>query len=267
MSTTAFTQTGLLSTLREEWDTDLADREHDFAGIGVRTCGHLEAEIRSAKRTPAGPEGTGPSEQDRLLHALLAAAHNGDRTAERVVLQFMLPKAVHLARSCRGLRALTINTGTAFDAVSTAIGAAWESIATYPLNRTERVQANLNMDALLIVNKTMRNVDDEENVDTADLEVTLELQGKSTPFEPEWGDSSFHDLVTVLQWAIDAEALTPDEVRILARFDLAEELEERDALAEELGIHRDSLTRKVYRIRVKLIDAVQACVAEHGVLQ
>ena len=74
---------------------------------------------------------------------------------------------------------------------------------------------------------------------------------------------TFHDLVTVLTWAIDTEALTPDDVRLLARFDLGE-LHERDELAEDLGIGRASLTRRVYRIRVKLMEAVQAHIRENG---
>ncbi|ODU06743.1 MAG: hypothetical protein ABS81_03780 [Pseudonocardia sp. SCN 72-86] len=254
MSTTTPTQTGLLEALRTEWSGSLTDREHDFAGIGIRSCSELELELKAA----AGRE------QDRLLHALLTAGHDGDALAERVALQHMLPKAVHLARTCRGLRALTLSDHTPVDAVSTAIGAMWESIRRYPLNRVEKVKANIGMDALLIVNKSMSPGDPSEHV-TEDvyLEQALQEQGKSATIEPEWGDDTFHDLVTVLTWAIDTEALTPEDVRLLARFDLGE-LHERDELAEDLGIGRASLTRRVYRIRVKLMEAVQAHIRENG---
>lgn len=254
MSTTAPAQTGLLEALRIEWSGSLTDRAHDFPGIGTRSCGELEVELKAA---------TG-REQDRLLHALLTAGHDGDALAERVLLQHMLPKAVHLARTCRGLRALTLSDHTPVDAVSTAIGAMWESIRRYPLNRVEKVKANIGMDALLIVNKSMSPGDPGEHAtEDVHLEQVLQDQGKSAALEPEWGDDTFHDLVTVLTWAIDTEALTPDDVRLLARFDLGE-LHERDELAEDLGIGRASLTRRVYRIRVKLMEAVQAHIRENG---
>lgn len=244
----------LLDRLRTEWDDSVSGRTHDFAGIGIRTCRELEIELKAASWR----------EQDRLLHALVSAGHDGDKLAERVVLQYMLPKAVHLARTCRGLRSLTVVDHSSVDAVGTAIGAMWESIRRYPLNRVEKVKANIGMDALLIVNKSMSPGDPGEHA-TEDiyLEQVLQDQGKSATLEPEFGDDTFHDLVTVLTWAIDTEALTPDDVRLLARFDLGE-LHERDQLAEDLGIGRASLTRRVYRIRVKLMEAVQAHIRENG---
>jgi hypothetical protein len=254
MSTYAPTHTGLLETLRTEWSGSLSDHNHSFPGIGVRNCGELERELKAARG----------GEQDRLLHALLGAGHHGDTLAERVALQYMLPKAVHLARTCRGLRALTLTDRTPVDAVSTAIGAMWESIRQYPLNRTQKVKANIGMDALLIVNKTMSTgAPGEHTAEDTTLEQLLQDQGAAASLEPKWGNNILHDLVTVLSWAIDTETLSPDDVRLLARFDLGEP-HERDQLAETLQIGRNSLTRRVHRIRTKLTTALQSHIRDNG---
>lgn len=254
MPTFTLTPGKLLTTLRDEWGNSLAHRTHNFRGIGVRTCEQLMADVNASR----------DASQDHLLHALLQAGHEGDQLAERVALQCMLPKAVHFARSCTALRNLGTGSHTSADAVSTAIGAVWESISTFPLTRTEKIKANIGLDALAIINKTMgTGLGREHTAEDDFLEHMMHSTNPTTTFEPSWGDDAFHDLVTVLTWAIDTEALTPEEVRMLARFDLGDP-QERDRLADELGSKRDSVTRRVYRIRVKLMNAVRAHILEHG---
>ena len=71
-------------------------------------------------------------------------------------------------------------------------------------------------------------------------------------------DDVFRDLVTILTWAIDANVLRRDEVQLLARIELAEgdPGAARDAAADELGVSRETLNRRVCRIRTKLMRAV-----------
>lgn len=77
-------------------------------------------------------------------------------------------------------------------------------------------------------------------------------------------DDPLRDLVTLFTWAIDNGILTADEVRLLARIELAEGNpgEERQQAADELGISRDTLNRRVHRVRTKLMTAVCGDVQE-----
>lgn len=259
MSTTSLTSRapGLLTALRDEWDRSYTQLPHHIAGIGDVVCGELTAQIRAA----------GEDERDRLLHALLVAAHDGDHVAERILLHHMLPKAVHYARTCRALRSISSTGHDSVDAVATAIGAMWQSISTYRLTNAHHVQGNLGLNALNIINGSLDAGSQDLPVDDDYLTKAVHDNGGSHGIEPEWGEDSLHDLVTLLSWAIDTDTLSPDQVRLLARHDLAERDEReavRDTLAAELGIARGSLTRRVHRIRLKLVEAVQAHVRTHG---
>ena len=228
-----------------------AGRIHDFGPLGRHTAGDLLEQLRDMKK----------AESDRALHSLLVLGHAGDALAERVVLQAMLPKAAALGRTCAGLRPLSPQ-----EAERTALGAMWESIRTYPIRRTNSVAGNLALNALSIITASYPAAApkgfEEEARETSEIEEALN-RDVATDDEPSWGDSSFHDLVTVLRWAIDTGALTRDEVAILARVDLAE-AEERADLADQLGITRNALRMRVSRIRTKLMDAVREHITAHG---
>jgi hypothetical protein len=249
MSITTTRPVGLLSQLRTEWDARFADRCITLTGTEI-SCRELAARLRSV---------TG-AEQDRLLHELLELAQTGDHTAVRVLLHHMQPKAVHFARTCAALRDLNGPDRTSADAVSTAIGAMWEAIANYPLKLREKVQANLGLNALNIITKI--HAATETPMEGEVIERVADTSAAHT-LEPDWGDDSFHDLVTVLRWALDTHTLSPDEVRLLASFDLGEQAD-RARIADELGIARDSANRRVHRIRVKLVAAVQEHIRVHG---
>ena len=242
----------VLPRLRRQWDHDLADVVYDLAPTGPRLCAELELELRAAPK----------ADQDQMLHALLLAAAEGDEIAEAIVLHHMLPKAVHLARSCAALR-----SHSPADAVATAIGAMWEAIRTYPLHRSSSVHGNLGLNALSIISRTLgaghRKGSEEYPTSDEGLAAAMLLEGGVATLEPEWGDDSFRDLVTVLRWATDTGVLSCDEVRILARCDLGDD-DERQALADQLGLTRQSLNRRVHRVRTKLIEAVQAHVRANG---
>lgn len=249
--TTYRTNTGYLSTLCIEWDRDYAGTLHDFGMLGILECGPLEESLHRVSK----------SEGDRLLHALLTLAVDGDRVAERLVLQAMLPKTAQLARTCACLRSLS-----PADAAWSAFSAMWEAVKTYPLHRTTSVAGNLGLNALAIINETLglpRNHVDEIGVSDEDLEAKMNEGADAQSAEPEWGDSAFHDLVKVLSWAAETGTLARDEISILARADLGEQ-SDRSALANELGASRAALSKRVWRIRTKLMEAVHEYVQVNG---
>lgn len=254
MSTRTLTAApGLLTRLRQEWDHHYAALPHELSDRGEFTCGEIAAQLRAAA----------VDEADAILHQLLVSAHAGDKVAERIVLNHMLPKAVHYARTSRAIRSMC--TSGSVDAVGTAIGAMWQAIAQYKLERTSRVHATLGLNALNLITTSIAHspatcgspVDDEY------LEYAIHDIDGTDSLESQWGDDSFNDLVTLLRWAIDTDTLTPDEVKLLAGFDLGT-LDDRQRLADDLHVNRDSLTRRVYRIRRKLLTAVQEYIRTHG---
>lgn len=244
----------LLVRLTTEWQERFSQMTHGFQGIGERLCSELELELRA----------TTGEENDRLMLALVLAVQDGDRLAERVLLNHLMPNAIHHSRTCRGLRSLS-----PADAVGTSIGATWEAIRQYKTHRARSVRANLGMEALSIITTRLGSaVDVEYATEDAALEVEVSRTAISA-FTPQWGDDADRDLVEVLRWAIETGVLDRDEVRILARYDLgtrydADAQASRTALAHELGVARDSLNRRVLRIRNKLIEAVRAHVQAHG---
>ena len=70
-------------------------------------------------------------------------------------------------------------------------------------------------------------------------------------------EDPFRDLVTILTWAIDSGTLTRDEIQLLVRIELSDKpSEEREIAADDLGVSRETLNRRVSRIRAKLMKAV-----------
>lgn len=262
MSTPTQAPTGLLTVLRDEWNTTLGATTHDFPDLGTHTCNEILEQI---SRTRTGT-GRNHAAADRILHALITAAHAGDTIAERVVLQSMLPKAVSLARRSRGL----IEAGgyeLSSDSVTTAISAVWEAIVTYKLHNTRSVAANLGLNALhMLMDDFGTGRKETLETEQTDLDDMLWSQGVHATLEPDWGDSAFHDMVTVLTWALDTEALTRDDVRLIAKYYLGDNpgVDERKALADELEVTPGALQRQVSRLRVKLMTAVQDHIREHG---
>lgn len=251
MTHTTFRGNGHLTQLTNEWTERYYSRMHDFGDLGYVHVGQLEEHIHSASR----------DEANRILRTLIELGHAGDKLAERLVLQVMLPKASALAKTCTGLRALTH-----VEAQWSAVGAMWEAVRTYPLHRTSSVVGNLALNALEIIRRDYRAPApkgfEELTVTDEDLESLLN-DGAPEADEPTWGDTAFHNLVKVLTWAVETGTLTRDEVAILGRIELGE-AHERDSLADELELTRAALDKRVWRTRVKLMDAVRDHIRTHG---
>lgn len=245
---------GVLGGIVSEWESRYSTKTADFGSLGTRRAGELEEAMHNLPK----------AETNTALHELLTLEHAGHELAGRLVLQLMLPKVAHLTRSCTGFQEQRVPI---WERSMVALEAMWEAIHTYPLRRTNSVSGNLSLNALAIITKSHGTYRDPRNMEVPFsgefIEDILNEEAPNAADEPSWGDSAFHDLVKLLTWAVDAEALTRDEVSLLARFDLGEQ-DERTALAEELELTPATLSKRVWRIRTKLIEAVREHIRTFG---
>jgi len=237
MSTATAQPASLMTKLNADW-ARASHRTHDFGALGVTTGGELLAGIRTSSGAA----------QDALLHALVEAAHGGDRNAERVVLQALIPAAQRMAHRVR-----TLDDFDRGDRVGFAIGAAWESIRSYKLHLTRRVMANLtmNMLGLLTPDKTAndRHIADQTIPVSDDV---LEVQAGAWQ-EPE--EPAEVQLARLFTWAVDTGVLTRSEVALLSRAALGDE--KHQEIADELGITVVAFRHRVDRIRGRLSQAAR----------
>jgi len=114
-------------------DGDAARRLSDVCAVAgsASTLADVERYVRSAP----------PAEADRVLVVLVARAVEGDTTADRVLLQLLLPGVRRLARTWWAL-------GDADERAAAAVAAVYDRIRRYPLaRRPQRIAANILMDA------------------------------------------------------------------------------------------------------------------------
>lgn len=241
-----------LGSVVAEWHDRYAGIIENFGTLGRHRVGDFEQQLHELPK----------ARMDAVLHELLTLEHSGHEVAGRLLLQLMLPKVAHLARSCTGLHRLGFSTK---ERECAALSAMWEAIHEYPLRRVNSVAGNLALNALSIITTTYGSSRAQHSEVAAPddfLDALLVTPGSESD-EPTSGDSSFHDLVKVLTWAIDANVLTKSEVVLLSRYDLGEPAE-RTSLAEELSLSAATLSKRVWRIRSKLIEAVRTHISTFG---
>ena len=225
----------LMTRLNVEWAHSCSAREHEFGILGVRVCGELFNEIRSSH---------GPA-QDRLLYELLVLTRDGDRVAERLLVQVLLPAAQRMAHRVRAL-----DEFARADRVGLAIGKAWEMIHLFSRTKMhlhQKVYSNLTMGIVGLL--TAKSKFDEVVGDrTATMSDEL-LENAAG----EWPAPNPPIEVLALKlfaWAIDTGVLTGDETALLAR--VAIEEERQIDIAAELGVTVDCVNARIARARRKL---------------
>jgi len=240
--------TPLERALLNEWNNTIATKLHSFGDLGALTGDEAVNLIRRPQ--PA-------EDRDQILLRLLTLEHEGDEIAGKVVMKSFLALAFRLARTSASVRTIWRHSPT--DATATTIGALWEVIRTYPLHRTNSVAGNIRLECVKLLERGFGSIN--EVAWTAVDDDTLEhlVDSNAEPVE-----DPIRDLITLFTWSIDNGILTGDEVRLLARIELADGNpgEERERASRELGISRDTLNRRVHRIRTKLMQAVCGDVAE-----
>lgn len=235
-STTA--PVSLMTRLNQDWAGTHVAREHTFGELGTLTCGKLLEQIRTTR---------GPA-QDALLYPLITLARRGDRIAERVLVQVLIPAAQRMAH-----RVTSLDDLDRADRVGYAIGAAWESIRTYKLHLHARVHANLtmNMLGLLAPEKSANQRHIHDNTAPVSDEV-LEIQAG------EWEQPEAPaevQLARLFTWALDTRVLDRDEIALLSRAALGEETHQQ--IADDLGLTVAAMRKRVDRIRGRLRDAAR----------
>lgn len=193
------------------------------------------------------------SQRDRIARQLITLAQAGHAAADQLLLVAMLPRVVHLTRSCRGLRGLPLR-----DAEAIAVGAMWEAVHACPAHAQRALLHRLGMDALGIITRTHTG-----QANLPEVATDPELLAQLDPAVEEGPGTASEDLGTVLQWALDRAVITGLDLRVIAAIDLGEP-GDRELLAAELGVAAASLTRRAHRLRRRLRAAVEQEIASTG---
>jgi len=223
----------LMTRLNQDWAGVHVSREHLFGQLGARTCGELLEQIRTSKGT----------EQDALLYELVTLARKGDRIAERVLIQVLIPAAQRMAH-----RVTTLDDFEKADRVGYAIGAAWESIRTYRLHLRTSVHGNLTMNMLAIIapKKTANDRDIHAHTSPVSDETLDVVAGAwERPEQP-----AEMKLARLFTWALDTRVLERDEIALLSRAALGDETHQE--IAADLGVTVAAMRKRVDRIRARL---------------
>lgn len=233
----------IATRLNTEWESRYAHREYLFGALGIRSCDDLITEIRAGVRRDSS---TAQRERtDVVLYELLTLARSGNRIAERVLVQVLLPAAQRMAHRVRALDGMD-----RADRVGYAITCAWEVIGVdYKMHLHQRVHANLTMGLLGKLSErtpTDKAIHDQTTaVSNEFLEAELDAwTGAEPPVEVL--------ALRLFAWAVDTGALTREETALLARVTMGDDEETREQIAESLGITIDNLHKRVQRIRKRL---------------
>lgn len=192
MATTARLSDPLINALEAEW-TELLRRP---ATRRVLEAWDLEHPILDGTASPqiAALEHLRAG-GDAMLYPLLQIAQSERDDAElagRVVLQVMLPAICGLMRGSRGRYA----------EADEAVEAMWETIRTYPLQRRQRVTANLYLEAVSLLTRHRTTVQEVPLIDDHDAAEPVQTH----PSE---------ELINLLAWAIKHDVLDRPTAQLL----------------------------------------------------
>lgn len=231
----------LLTAVDREWEQRYAGAAFDLNGGTCLTAEEVVQHLRTLV----------PSARDAALLTVIDLAQSGDRTAQHVILQTMRSTVLNLATRRMPLRKLPHA-----EAVDIAVTAMLETVALYPTNRWKSsVTTNL-------ARKTQARLVHEDtggdSVQATELDETIvEALDHDIEESPEAA------IATVLSWALESATLTPDEVRLVATWELGDAAS-RARLSEETGISQQTLRQRSYRLRTKIHAAVQRHIADVG---
>lgn len=214
---------------------------------GVTSLGDL------VDRIDAGDE----DEADRLMLGLVRLAQAGHQLAARVVLQAMLPK---LSRISRTTRPSSNDDRRRNDRAHITVATFWEVVYAYPVKRRPtRVAANLALDTLHRLTTNLRRPPADIPMDPQETAGRLANAPQDSSSHPDGVPSPDSDLLEVIAWALDIDAITPEEATILVRVYLPTTGDAgRGELADTMGISHTALRQRTSRARRRLIAAVRS---------
>lgn len=199
------------------------------------------------------------AQEDELLLALVRLAQGGQQLAGRVVLQAMLPK---LARMVRNTRPLSSDDFRLEDRRHTAVAAFWEVLSGYPVaRRPSSVAGNLALDTLREITG-MRKAPVDLPVCRPAAEDPRLTGSYEEPRLSSPGLSTDADLLEVIAWALDVDAVTREDAALLVRVYLPDPNDTLHgtgvaAAAAALGLSQATVRQRCSRARRRLITAVQ----------
>ena len=248
---------GIIAKFDQEWEHTSSQAVADY--------GRLLGRLRGVAALALLQESEG-ADRDRHFHAALAAVAEGNTAAERLLLQALVPKIISFSRTCRGIIHLR-QTVSAEDALCCVVNAAWEAIRTYPLHRVTSVCGNLVLQTLKIITAQYPAPDDRQLslYRPEDLERLGARPGRQAQDGHLLEDQPMAELLKVLSWSVETRALAPSEARLLGQFTLSSKAEKHE-LARGMDLTEAQLSKKAYRIRCKLAQAVKEHVLERGAL-
>lgn len=212
----------------------------------------LLPDIRTAFRSPGQDQW-----KDLVLTELIQAAQAGDALAHITVIRLLIPKAIKVTASARALRLYSLD-----DALSIYITALWEAILTHTVTRNRHIAFSLAMDALGIINGSVKR--SNRKVAETSLDSFSDEELDNYAFHDEDADPD-RDLAEVLAWSLSAKILTKDEVILLTRYYLAGDVPaSRENLMAEHRVTAEALRKRASRIRTTLVNAVRQEVSESG---
>lgn len=226
-----------IGRLNHEWSSTLADQPTSW-DLPVASPATTLQEVLEAISDAANA--------DQVLHALLQLHHAGDTTAGRVLLQTMLGATHRLTRTARS-RGLP-------DGEADAIAAMWAAIATYPMHRTQRVAANLTLEALASLQKALSS----DLPASEDLEDLAHWEQSCGRLSGSHGPSASEEASEALLWALDQDVLTRDEVALLTSIYITSDSVTSAELAEVHGLSAAALRQRQHRAVRKLATAVRS---------
>lgn len=237
----------------QDWDLR-ASRTADFGSLGLLTF----AAARESASTPQG------------LHALAVEAAAGSEAARHTVLRVMLPKAVRLSRTCRGLRNRPHD-----EATNIAVACLWNVIGNYraPAGSLDAA-GRLSLAALKLVTATCRPNETEHEV-PCDPHRLATYTEQSTAEGPEgitgtgthssWkteATEQMEQMLHVLEWAVKTPAttgrgmvLSAEDAKLLGQWVISTTTE-RQQICTDRGKSYACLERRVFRMRDRLAAEV-----------
>lgn len=240
-------------TFQSDWNRSIHDVEHDFPGLGTFTGAEMIEHLEEIGGRRVGRSSDKSfAARDFTHHRLIELAQQGHRASVSVLMTTFRP----LARSVAHRLAPTAFQGMPMPhAIDAATSALWETIMTYPLTRDRHVAGNLRGELLKRASREFGPSRSHEV--PADDTLLDDLMSDQSASGVTVGRTALENLTTVLMWAVSHDVVTRAEVRLLVGIELADDPgTARQEAADELGLSRDSLNRRVHRIRTKLMTAV-----------
>ncbi|MGP5700746.1 hypothetical protein ACTXPA_17735 [Glutamicibacter arilaitensis] len=258
------TITRINTRLNLEWEAQHAHTESDYGFAGIVTGEEFLALLTQAEQP--------------VLRGFIEEAVSGNEAVERALLHYFQGMAVNAVHTCKGLRYLK-SIGQQDEALTIAVHSLWETIKTYPLQRTSSVTGNLQMEMLKRITRSisakMPQIMAEQSYGDFEIAESIHSENCNTvaegahpmecrPHEDSMG-SPWIEVMRVLEWAVKTHAMSVEEAKLLGQYTSAT-TKERHELAHQLGLNSTGLSDKIQVLKRRLARRLASAGIERGSL-